>query len=744
MSDDAPPKAPAVSRRSVLAASAVVAALPLMAGIAWWGAVAIEARTAAAVRSALLADGITWASVQADGLAVHLAGTAPNEAARFRAMNLAGGVIDAGRIRDGLEVEALREIAAPEFSVEILRNLDGVSLIGLLPAQGEEDAVAGLAAEVAAIARNLPVADMLESADYAPPEGWQAAVEFGVAALTLLPRSKISISADRVAITAISDSAEHKRTLEAQLAQLAPAGLRTTIDISAPRPVLTPFTLRFVKDAQGARFDACSADSDRARDGILAAAVQAGAKGRLRCTVGLGVPTPRWGDAAAAGIAAVAAMGAGTVTFSDADVTLLAGEGVDQAAFDRAVGELRAGLPDVFSLTATMPEKARTAAAGPVEFTAALLQDGRVELRGRVTDDLMRAAVTGVAQAEFGAAAVYNATRTDDTVPEGWPVRVMAGLDALGELSEGTLMVRPDRVAVKGITGSQQAGDRISQILSARLGPGARFDVEVVYDELRDPLAAIPEPNECVERLNAILSLRKIPFAPGSSEIGQDAAATLDALAEVLEACPLLALEIGGHTDSQGSEGGNQRLSQARAEAVMVGLSGRRIDVSLWTAKGYGETRPIADNATEEGREANRRIEFIVTDQPAPAPDAASAAAPEPGAEEAQAAVEPPPAEPAAAEPPPAEPATAASSPQPVAAADAAPEDAGDTTTLSTADAPPDLGAIDAAPVEETITLAQAPELGATRGVTVDPAQTMVFEPSAETSRRPRRRPEDG
>lgn len=733
MSDPALPKPPAVSRRSILAAAAIAVALPMMAGVAWWGALAIEARTAAAVRSALLADGITWAGVRADGLAVHLSGTAPNEAARFRAMNLAGGVIDAGRIRDDLEVEALREVAAPAFSVEILRNLDGVSLIGLLPSQGADDPVAALAAEVTAISGGLPVADMLESADYAAPEGWQQAVEFGVAALGLLPRSKISISADRVAITAISDSAEQKHRIEAQLAQRMPKGLRTTIDISAPRPVLTPFTLRFVKDAQGARFDACSADTDRARDRILAAGAGAGARGRLRCTVGLGVPTPRWGEAAAAGIAAVAAMGAGSVTFSDADVTLLAADGVAQAGFDRAVGELRAALPDVFSLTASMPEKARRGASGPAEFTARLNGAGKVDLRGRVTDDLMRAAVTGVAQAEFGAGAVYNATRTDDSLPAGWPVRVMAGLDALGELAEGSLTVRADRVVLEGITGSQQAGDRISQILSARLGPGAGFDVQVVYDETRDPLAAIPEPAECVDRVNAVLALRKIPFAPGSSEIGPDAAATLDALAGVLETCPPLALEVGGHTDSQGSEGGNQRLSLARAEAVMVGLSGRRIDVALWTAKGYGESRPVSDNATEEGREANRRIEITAPDLPETAlPEATQPYTAQPAAEVPAAAGQP---APVPAPPVPAAPASGAA-----AAADGA---VGRTATLSTAGAPDDVPPQDPAAAPGAVELAEAGDLGASRGIAVESAQVFVFEPSDETSRRPKRRPEN-
>jgi OmpA-OmpF porin, OOP family len=71
-------------------------------------------------------------------------------------------------------------------------------------------------------------------------------------------------------------------------------------------------------------------------------------------------------------------------------------------------------------------------------------------------------------------------------------------------------------------------------------------------------------------------------------------------------------MDIGGHTDAQGSEGGNQSLSQARAEAVLLALQGRRVDVSGMTATGYGEAQPIADNETEEGREANRRIEFVL------------------------------------------------------------------------------------------------------------------------------------
>jgi OOP family OmpA-OmpF porin len=76
--------------------------------------------------------------------------------------------------------------------------------------------------------------------------------------------------------------------------------------------------------------------------------------------------------------------------------------------------------------------------------------------------------------------------------------------------------------------------------------------------------------------------------------------------------CPDIVMEIGGHTDSQGRDTSNLALSQARAEAVLLGLQGRRVLVGSLSAVGYGETRPVADNDSPEGRETNRRIEFTL------------------------------------------------------------------------------------------------------------------------------------
>ena len=607
----------------VIALGAVTGAGAVAALAAWASAVVIEQRTEEAVTSRLLDAGITWATAEADGLQLHLTGTAPNEAARFRAVNLAGTVIQSSRVRDMLDVTPVKAIEAPKFSVEMLRNDDGIQLIGLLPTS---DSAEALLAEAQSLRSDGQISDMLETAAYPAPEGWDDAFSFGMEAIRLLPRSKVSVSADRVQITAIATSAEEQRRLTNDLNAAKPEGLQVAIEISAPRPVLTPFTLRFVMDDQGARFDACSADTERARNRILAAGTAAGIEGRPNCVVGLGVPSASWADAVITAIEAVKTLGAGTVTFSDADVSLVAAASVSQADFDRVVGELDSALPDVFSLSAVL-ERSSDSALGPAEFTASLSSVGRVELRGRVTDELLRDAVSSYAQARFGVGKVYSATRIDDDLPDGWPVRVLAGLESLGELAEGRLVVRADTVEVEGVTGSQNARGRISQVLSDKLGPGQTFKVSVRYDEKLDPLAALPTPQECAAGVTRVLSSRKITFPPGSAEIDGQTVGIMDALAEVLAECPAVRMEIAGYTDSQGSDSGNLALSQARAEAVLLALQGRGIEVSALTAKGYGEADPIADNATEAGREANRRIEFNLLDQPQQAAAQGSATA---------------------------------------------------------------------------------------------------------------------
>ncbi len=283
----------------------------------------------------------------------------------------------------------------------------------------------------------------------------------------------------------------------------------------------------------------------------------------------------------------------------------------------RVVGELDRNLPDLFSLQATLPPAPQGDGTEEApEFIASLSETGAVQLRGRLPDAQLAAANHAFAQALFGHDNVDLATNLDETLPEGWSVRSLAGLEALSMLHDGEVLLTPATLSISGRAAARSDIESISRLLSDKLG-GAAFEVNVTLDTSLAPEPELMTPETCIARINSLLSETKITFDPGSIEINARSSAILDRLAEILPDCRHVDMEIGGHTDSQGREEMNLTLSQARADAVLNGLLARRILVSNLSARGYGESNPIADNETEEGREKNRRIEFKLVDRSA-------------------------------------------------------------------------------------------------------------------------------
>ena len=603
---------------AVVFSAAALGAL-LSANLAVRGIEHVVARDA---REVLSEQGIGWAELRTDGLLLTVSGEAENEAARFRALSAVSTVVAAERVIDEVAVAASIEIAAPRFSMEILRNGLDVSMIGLVPAAFDTGPVI---ARIEAIDPEISVINMLETASHVIPFGWERAVSYGLDALVLIPSSKISIAADQVEVTGLAASERQRDEMRDELTRNRPRGLIASVNISAPRPVITPFTLRFVMDEDGARFDACSANTTEARTAILSAARSAGARGVLTCTIGLGTPTPRWQAGAVDSIRALARLGAGSVTISDADISLVVPATVAPDVFDEVVGELENSLPDVFSLSYNrLPpsDEEIGRAEETLEFVASLGQDGVVRLRGRLTDERLRDAVQSLAQAEFGLPAVQMAARIDPDLPEGWPVRALLAVDTLAQLETGIVRVRPDRFDVNGVTGDQELSDQISRVLAERLGQGAVFNLNIRYDETLDPIAMQPTPARCERWIEETLTEQQITFDPGSASIVAGASRVVDKIAEILRECGRLEMEIGGHTDSQGGLEGNMRLSQRRADAVKDALMARGALVSDFETKGYGPEFPIADNSTADGREANRRIEFRLIGESAAAAEA--------------------------------------------------------------------------------------------------------------------------
>ena len=96
----------------------------------------------------------------------------------------------------------------------------------------------------------------------------------------------------------------------------------------------------------------------------------------------------------------------------------------------------------------------------------------------------------------------------------------------------------------------------------------------------------------------------KADIKPGSQEI-------IDQIVQMLKDNPDLKISIEGHTDNVGTAQSNQTLSENRAKAVMDAVIAKGIDKSRLSSKGWGQTKPIADNKTEEGRAKNRRVEIV-------------------------------------------------------------------------------------------------------------------------------------
>lgn len=125
------------------------------------------------------------------------------------------------------------------------------------------------------------------------------------------------------------------------------------------------------------------------------------------------------------------------------------------------------------------------------------------------------------------------------------------------------------------------------------------------------PEGAKVDGDGCV--LAQTLTMRDVTFETGSSRLTLNGQRILAQVVEFLKSEPNVNLSVEGHTDARGADAYNLTLSQSRASAVRKYLIEKGIDGKRLVAKGYGEARPVANNDSEEGREANRRVEMVIS-----------------------------------------------------------------------------------------------------------------------------------
>jgi OOP family OmpA-OmpF porin len=156
-------------------------------------------------------------------------------------------------------------------------------------------------------------------------------------------------------------------------------------------------------------------------------------------------------------------------------------------------------------------------------------------------------------------------------------------------------------------------------LFSAACGPTVFADASPLVVEGTPPpppVVEAPAPKRVEVTESAIVIHEKIQFDLDKATIRPESHSLLDEIVSVIKSNPHIhEISIEGHTCDLGSDRHNQQLSDARAAAVRTYLVDHGIAGEMLLSKGWGEAKPLADNSTEDGKIANRRVEFLITKQ---------------------------------------------------------------------------------------------------------------------------------
>jgi len=246
----------------------------------------------------------------------------------------------------------------------------------------------------------------------------------------------------------------------------------------------------------------------------------------------------------------------------------------------------------------------------PYTFSAVKSPDGTVVLNGWVQNVDQRDRVLARAKAAYGTVTDRRVRVAQGSPNADWENVLNQNIDDLKLLDVGRFTMRDASSEITGKTFVSDIRDAVTSRAASLSGYEGTANITV-----EAPVGQITSIDVCQSLLNELKRGKKINFAYDKAEIrGAESFDLLNSLASAANQCSAFKINIQGHTDSDGSDDYNQRLSEARANLVVAFLSENGVEISRMSATGFGETQPIADNTTDEGKARNRRIEFIVTE----------------------------------------------------------------------------------------------------------------------------------
>lgn len=224
-----------------------------------------------------------------------------------------------------------------------------------------------------------------------------------------------------------------------------------------------------------------------------------------------------------------------------------------------------------------------------------------VVVSGTVPDQSTKQAILDKMASIYGANVVDQIQVANVKTPPEWRQTVLSTIQpAIKNVNKGKLEFLGTNIVLSGKVQSEEARSSLQQSFGVGVSP--------VY-KVKQQLDIVATEQKVIDQA---LANRIVEFESGSAVLTATGQQILNEMALALNKVGNKPVKIIGHTDSQGNPTTNLGLSLQRANAVKDYLASKSVNPSLMSTEGLGSTKPVADNATEEGRKRNRRIEFDV------------------------------------------------------------------------------------------------------------------------------------
>ena len=593
--------------KHIIAFSAVI---PLIILISFVISISLQNTTIKRVNYILKNMENSWVSVDVDGVQVTIRGKAPNENQRLKTIKFFQTTLAPTLITDRTGIQIPAQVTKENFKLIILKENDNISVIGLVPNKNYQESIISSISGYPNVKINVEVSN---NKNTKMPIALESDLKLVADLLSLFSQGTISINSEKIHINILSLNNHDARQLKHKLSDKIKFKSNFLVDIVAPKTLISPYYFEYSIDNNIGTLNTCSFETVSDQDSVITQTKKFPLKVTPNCNIGIGSPTSNWVDTVKATVTLLQEIGEGSLKFSDLEIKLMLKETDPKREILKLVDEFKQKLPKEFRFYLTLPKhdsQIEAKVEQPLAIKVEKSSSNNINITGHLNSELEKQVIRSYAKALFPKFRVNLNISLTGIASTNFVRNTTIAMEALKELHSGTLIAQKNKIKLIGRASSTLNSHTVQEYLKNMLPPNNIIETDIIFDKSLSPVMVSMTPEQCVNNINEILKKEKIAFEPASTAIKGSSRIAIKKIATVVRKCENVRMEISGHTDSQGGKEMNLNLSQLRAESVKAALLSRKVLVKKLVPIGYGETLPIADNKTEEGREMNRRIEF--------------------------------------------------------------------------------------------------------------------------------------